>query len=63
MVEVGACEDLVGNTRPRVGLKVVLVGGGEERRCWSEALEPFLEIWGWQTRQERSALVEEGSGC
>lgn len=36
-------------------------GGGEgcpgrgwqeqERRCWSEASEPFLEIWGWQIQE------------
>lgn len=31
---------------PRVGSKVVQVGGGNKWRYWSEALEPFLEIWG-----------------
>ena len=34
-----------------MGLKVVLVGGGEEQRCWREALEPFLEIGGWQIQE------------
>lgn len=43
-----------------MGLKVVLVGG-VEHRCWSEALEPFLEIWGLADTEE-SAMVEEGSG-
>lgn len=30
------------------GVRVVLAGDGEEqeRRCWSEASEPFLEVWG-----------------
>lgn len=31
---------------PRVGSRVFLVGDGEDRRCWNEALEPFLDIWG-----------------
>lgn len=47
----------------RVGLKVVLGGSGEERRCWSEALELVLGFGhvGLADAQG-SAMVEEGSG-
>lgn len=35
--------------------------GVEEQRCCSEAIEPFLEIWGLP-HTGGSAMVEEGSG-
>lgn len=46
-----------------MGLKVVLGGSGEERRCWSEALELVLGFGhvGLADAQG-SAMVEEGSG-
>ena len=49
--------------RLRVGLKVVLGGYGEERRCWSEMLEPVLGFGDVGLADtEESALVEVGSG-
>ena len=44
-------------------MKVVLGGYGEERRCWSEMLEPVLGFGDVELADtEESAMVEERSG-